>query len=613
MIKNYINYLILLLQLSVASGFLHAESKTTPAKDTSINLSKSKSEIDEKSNRFPEILNDVKLLLSDVIIADFHQDTLEVIYTLSRIYDLLMEADQIGEKNLEDEEEFNRFERSFMDIYNFKLSTTRTGDAPITAERFRKEMTESLEPVEIEMGDTKFIVVDDRDGHIPLVKNKKVDQFITYFQNKGRKQFEIWLKRYEKYKGLIIPILEQHELPEELMVLAMIESGLNPKAYSRANASGMWQFIYSTGKNYGLKRDWYVDERRDPTKATHAACLYLKDLNKMFDNWYLALAAYNGGEGRVSRASRLHQTFDFWQLHSLPRETRNYIPYFLAAAIIVKDKESYGFSEASSDPYEFDEVTLENSADLAVLARVAGLKPKTLRDYNPELRQSATPSDRPYTLKLPKNIKESFLRSWNSIPKEERFAPQFIVHRVRYGESLWTISKKYGVSIHDIAGVNKIRNRHKISIGQKMKIPVRGGRTWGTGSNGSPSGHYRVVHKVKAGNTLGQIADNYGTTATKIRRWNNMKYGTHLIHTGQQLKIWVKEGYSIKKTKPKSGTYGPPGHYKITYRVKRGDTIGQIADDYGILSSRIRRWNNIKRGSHIIYPGQKLTLWVKEG
>ena len=146
-----------------------------------------------------------------------------------------------------------------------------------------------------------------------------------------------------------------------------------------------------------------------------------------------------------------------------------------------------------------------------------------------------------------------------------------------------------------------------------MKIPVRGGRTWGTGSNGSPSGHYRVVHKVKAGNTLGQIAENYGTTATKIRRWNNMKYGTHLIHAGQQLKIWVKDGYNVKKMKPKSGSYGPPGHYKITYRVKRGDTIGQIAADYGILSSRIRRWNNLKRGSHIIYPGQKLTLWVKEG
>ena len=161
-------------------------------------------------------------------------------------------------------------------------------------------------------------------------------------------------------------------MPEELMVLAMIESGLNPKAYSRANASGMWQFIYSTGKNYGLKRDWYIDERRDIIKATHAACEYLKDLNEQFDNWYLALAAYNCGAGRVSRASRLHQTYDFWQMHSLPRESRNYIPYYLAAAIIAKSPENYGFEVPKVKPFEYEEVVLENSADLAVLARVAG-------------------------------------------------------------------------------------------------------------------------------------------------------------------------------------------------------------------------------------------------
>ena len=576
-----------------------------------------KEDFDETSNRFPEILHDVKLLLSDVIIADFHRDTLEVIYTLSRIYDLLMEADQIGEKNLEDQEEFERFERSFMDIYNQKLSTIRTGDAPITAERIRKDVTETLDPIEIEMGDTKFIVVDDRDGHIPLVRNKQVDQFINYFKNKGRKQFEIWLERYAKYEDIILPILSEHELPDELMVLAMIESGLNPKAYSRANASGMWQFIYSTGKKYGLSRDWYIDERRDPIKATHAACAYLKDLNEIFDNWYLALAAYNAGEGRVLRASRLHQTYDFWQLHSLPRETRNYIPYFLAAAIITKDQRAYGFKPPKKIPLVYDEVELQNSADLAVLARVAGVKAKTLRDYNPELRQSATPADSPYKIKLPKGTKQNFLNSWNSIPEEERFAPQFVVHRVKYGESLWTISKKYGVSIHDIAGVNKIRNRHKIAIGQKMKIPVKGGRTWGTGSNGGPTGHYKLVHKVKRGNTLGQIAEDYGTTASKIRRWNNMQYGTHLIHEGQKLTIWVRDGYQVQNRKSykkqKGSNWGPPGHYKITYRVKRGDTIGQIADDYGIRSSRIRRWNNLKSGSHIIYPGQKLTLWVKEG
>ena len=507
--------------------------------------SNQKINLDDSRNRFPEILHDVKVLLSEVLIADHHLDTLEVIYNLSRIYDLLMEADQIGDMNQEDQEEFERFEKSFLDIYTHKLGTIRSSDAPVTAERFRRDITEALDPLEIEMGKTKYVVVDDRDGHIPLVRNKQVDQFITYFTTaKGRKQFAIWMKRYEEYKDLILPILKKHEMPEELMVLAMIESGLNPKAYSRANASGMWQFIYSTGKNYGLKRDWYIDERRDPIKATHAACEYLKDLNEQFDNWYLALAAYNCGSGRISRASKLHQTYDFWQMHSLPRESRNYIPYYLAAAIIAKEPEKYGFTIPKVKPFSYEEVVLEHSADLAVLSRVAGIKVKTLRKYNPELRQSATPADNPYLLKLPKGKKEQFLARWNSIPESERFAPQFIVHRVRYGESLWTISKKYGASIHDIAAVNKIRNRHKIKVGNKLKVPLKGGvlRTWGTKDNGGPAGHYKVTYKVKRGDTLGQIAEDYKSKASKIRRWNGLKYGSSLIYPGQKLKIWVKEG-----------------------------------------------------------------------
>jgi len=502
----------------------------TSTNDTTLN-------IDETRNRFPEILRDAKLLMSEVIISDFNKDTLEVAFLLSKIFELLMEADQIGEMNLEDKEEFDRFNRTFTDMYTHKLNTVQNINAPIMAEKIWTDISEAIE---IEMGETKFTVVDDRDGHLPLVRTKQVDQYINYFQTKGRKQFQIWLNRYAEYKGLILPILEEHEMPEEFIYLAMIESGLNPKAYSKANASGMWQFIYSTGKKYGLSRDWYKDERRDPVKATHAACKYLKDLYTLFDNWYLTLAAYNCGEGRVLRASKLHQTYDFWQMHSLPRETRNYIPYFLSAAIIARTPKAYGFKVPNVEPFRYETITLEKSADIAVLARVAGLKPNVLREYNPELRQSATPSEGSYILKLPVGKKDGFLVAWNAIPEEERFAPQFVVHRVRYGESLWTISKKYSVSIHDLAAVNKIRNRNKVRVGQKLNVPLKGGRTWGNGENGGPSGHSKRVYRVKRGDSLGQIAEDHGTRASKIRRWNNMKYGSHLIHPGQKLVIWVK-------------------------------------------------------------------------
>tara|TARA_Y100001970_G_C14235003_1_gene861281 strand:- start:693 stop:2315 length:1623 start_codon:yes stop_codon:yes gene_type:complete len=509
-----------------------------PSSSVFISNSDSIISIDETRNRLPAIITDAKLLMSEVVISDFNKDTLEVAYLLSKIFELLMEADQIGGMSLEDKEEFDRFNRTFTDLYTHKLVTVQNINAPIMAEKI---WTDIRKGIEIEMGETKFIVVEDRDGHIPLVRTKQVDQYINYFKTKGRKQFQIWLDRYAKYSSLILPILAEHEMPEELMYLAMIESGLNPKAYSKAKASGMWQFIYSTGKNYGLNRDWYKDERRDPVKATHAACKYLKDLYKEFDNWYLALAAYNCGSGRVARASKLHQTYDFWQMHSLPRETRNYIPYFLSASIIARTPEAYGFKIPKNvEPFKFETIKLEKSSDIAVLARVAGVKPNILRDYNPELRQSATPAEGGYELKVPVGIKNNFLNAWKAIPEEERFAPQFVVHRVRYGESLWTISKKYNVSIHDLAAVNKIRNRNKVRVGQKLNVPLKGGKIWANNNSGGPPGYSKRIYKVKRGDTLGQIAETFGTRASKIRRWNNMKYGSHLIHAGQKLVIWVK-------------------------------------------------------------------------
>ncbi len=543
MIKEFTRFLLLLF-LPVVILF----SQDSTGKDTVLSKSPENSVAvngiysngNGSVNRLPQLLLDVKVLLTEAMIADVHKDTLEVVYYLDNIYDLLGEADQLGEKTTDDQEEFDRFIASLNDIYTQRLTTLDLAEAPITAAYARRMIEDISIPVEMEMGNSKFIVVDDRDGHIPLVRTKTVDQFIQYFQTKGRKQFQIWLDRMHEYGGLIKEILAEQELPEELVYLAMIESGLNPKAYSRASASGMWQFVYSTGKMYGLKRDWYVDERRDPIKATYAACAHLKDLFAEFDHWYLALAAYNSGSGRIHRAIRLHQTSDFWQLHSLPRETRNYIPYYLAAAIITRNPEEFGFvthSAKSKTPFEFDYVELEKSADLSVLARSAGISLKTLKYYNPELRQSATPQNDTYALRIPKGTDSQFSANFNALPMDQRFAPQYIVHKVRRGESLSTISKKYKVSIHDVAAVNKIRNRHKIKIGQKLTIPIRGAYA----SHDGPTGHIKVVYTVRRGDTLGHIAEDYGTRAGKIRRWNNLSYGQY-IYPGQKLVLWVKQG-----------------------------------------------------------------------
>ena len=492
-------------------------------------------------NRLPDLLREAKILLSDAFISDVMNDTLEVVYNLNRIFDLLSEADQYGEMDNEDREEFDRFEESLVSLYSKKFSTLDKVDASLTAENMRMDVTSRTEPLEVEMGATQFVVIEDRDGHIPLVRNKKVDQFIDYFKTKGRPQFEIWLDRLDVYGPVLSKIIEQNNLPPELLYLAMIESGLNPKAHSKAAATGMWQFIYSTGKIYGLKRNWYIDERRDPEKSTKAAMAYLSTLYNEFDNWYLALAAYNSGENRVRRATKLHQTSDFWQLHSLPRETRNYMPYFLAATIMAKNPQDYGFTKKRKrkKSYSYDIVTIEKSADLTVLARAAGTSFKNLQALNPELRQSATPSET-YKLKIPYGSKDKFIKNYNALPENERFAPQFISHKVRNGESLWYIARKYRVSQSDLMAVNKIRNRNMLRIGQKLTIPVPGMNIPRSARVQLTSTHNKIIYKVRRGDTLGHIAEDYRTRASKIRQWNGMKYGQH-IFPGQKLTLWVKK------------------------------------------------------------------------
>ena len=279
------------------------------------------------------------------------------------------------------------------------------------------------------------------------------------------------------------------------------------------------------------------------------------------------------------------------------------MPYYLAAAIIGSNPKEYGFKTPKSKPLQYEYVEIDQSADLAVLARSAGVTLKTLKQYNPELRQSATPVDIKYRLRIPAGNKEKFFASFNALPTDQRFAPQYVVHKVRRGESLWTISKKYRVSIHDLAAVNKIRNRHRISVGKKLTIPVRRTSSGTLLASSGPSGHKKIVYKVKRGDTLGHIAEDYNTLARYIRRWNKLEYGQYIL-PGQKLTLWIKDDVA------QTDTQDNKGRVKISHIVKRGDTIGHIADNYRVSSRNIVGWNKLRSNQHI-YPGQKLVLWVK--
>ena len=541
------------------------------------------------SNRITSILDEAKQFLSDAIIADVNQDTVEVVYNIKKVFDLLSDVEQIGVREELDKIEFEKFQTDFIKIYTTKLNTIDSSSQFLTADLIRRDIAQITSENEfVEMGTTKFTVIDDREGHIPLVTNSQVESYIRYFQGKGRKGFNIWLRRYVQYKELILPILEEYDLPEELIVVSMIESGFDPKAVSKAKAVGLWQFMYSTGKQYGLKRNWYIDERQDPVKSTRAAAKYFVDLYEEFEDWYLVLAAYNTGPGRLNRALNLHETSDYWQLYSLPKDTKNYIPYYLSSAIILKNPEKYGFKIPKVSPLKFDIVTIEKSADLSVIAKSADTKVSTIKKLNPELRQPATPSNGPYVLNIPIGKKDSFYEKFNKIPDDEKFAVQNVEHRVKKGENLISIASKYRVLVADLQTINNISNKDFLSIGQRLKIPVKGGLY-----SNYPE---KVVYKVRSGDTLGHIAEEYNTRASEIRKWNNMG-GSSLIRPGQKLTLFVK-GQPVKDT-PK----------KNVYIVKSGDSLGKIARKNNTSVKKIKNWNNIK--SDTIYPGQKLTIYFE--
>ena len=254
-----------------------------------------------------------------------------------------------------------------------------------------------------------------RDFDIPIVINAKVEQFIQYFQTSGKKVFSNWLARSEKYIPFMKNLLKGNGLPEDLVYMALIESGFNPYAYSRSKASGPWQFIYLTGKRYGLNLNWWVDERRDPEKSTIAATKYLKDLYDMFECWYLAAAGYNAGEGKIANAMKRYRTEDFWELSKynyLKQETKDYVPQMIAAALIAKDPEKYGFADIEyQEPLQYEKVRVPAVIDLRLIAKACEISVDELKDLNPELLRWCTPPDSPdYEIKIPFGGRNSFLK-----------------------------------------------------------------------------------------------------------------------------------------------------------------------------------------------------------
>ncbi|MDP2984863.1 MAG: LysM peptidoglycan-binding domain-containing protein [Candidatus Latescibacter sp.] len=399
-----------------------------------------------------------------------------------------------------------------------------------------------------------------RKSDVPIDFNEKVRNCIYYFQTKGHDVMARWQSRSGRYIPMMQKIFAEEDLPVDLVYLSMIESGLNPRAVSRARAVGLWQFIYTTGKLYGLERNEWIDERRDVLKSTKAAAQHLQDLFKLYDDWNLVMAAYNCGAGRVSRSTQQSGLNDYWRI-DLPKETDNYVPMYMAALIISKAPEIFGFQNIEKEPpYAFDTAEVRPYTKIDTAAKCAGVDAEALKDLNSELTREYTPGGKDvYQLKIPKGSREKFIVEYAKIP-EEKIKTVSVAkgYTIRKGDTISKVARKYGITISSLLAANNLKQGAVLKIGQKLNIP------------GSVDTVEIAVNTEKASP--------------------------------------AKAEPEQKKTAKGVLADTQPDH--ITYIVQENDSLYVIAQKYAVSYKDIMVWNKI-RNPRMIKPGDKLLIKTK--
>ncbi len=399
--------------------------------------------------------------------------------------------------------------------------------------------------------DTKLIIPRREEAlttTVPLIFNTQVQNQMVYLTQRRPEIMERWLERSSIYFPMMRRIFQEEGVPEELIHLSMIESGLVPVARSSASAVGLWQFIKATGNSYGLEVNWWIDERRDPLKSTRAAARHLKDLNVIWNDWHLALANYNVSPRRIRSSIALaNGQRDYWAIYPyLPRETRGYVPAFIAATTIAMNPEDYGFVRVPmKEEQTFDVVEIRGSMELSALAKLAGMTTQELRDMNPELLRWATPpGSKPYQLKIPTGRKDAFMQDLEAIAATA--IQDMAIHTVKSGESLGMIANRYGITVRDLFAANETL-KAMIHPGQQIVIPVQSGsnvailadspsraRTAATSTRTTAvasSGTYRV----RSGDSLWEIARKHSMSVNQLKQMNNLR--GDVVRPGQVLRV----------------------------------------------------------------------------
>ncbi|HTZ97015.1 MAG TPA: transglycosylase SLT domain-containing protein [Terriglobales bacterium] len=431
---------------------------------------------------------------------------------------------------------------------------------------------------------------------LPLMMTDAVASYINYFSTRGKGTLEAALARGGRYRGMIEQTLKQEGVPQDLIYLAQAESGFHPLAVSRAGARGMWQFMASRAKAYGLERDWWVDERQDPEMSTRAAARHLHDLYNEFGDWYLAMAAYNSGPGTVQNAVKRTGYADFWELYRrnvLPKETRNYVPIILAVTIMAKNPQQYGLEDVVPDkPVPFDTVKIDYPVDLRLVAECVDEPISTLQQLNPSLLRLTTPKSQEFELHLPAGSKEHYLSTIAAIPPDMRVWWRY--HNVAPGDTLASLARNYHTSRQAIAEANGLTEDEELLPESKMIIPVAPGK--------HPAGEETVaysrratVYKVRKNDTVETVAEDFAVSPTMLRRWNHLKgdslRGHHILYVHLPVTGEGETQSVASKSKSKKVLRTASSKKIVRHKVQPGETLYSIAKTHNTSVAEIKQDN----------------------
>jgi membrane-bound lytic murein transglycosylase D len=531
-----------------------------------------------------------------------------------RAFDLLLGSNLEINSDPRLESEFDRIVEG---INSFDIQALQQGDgfteqksepAPID------EANEAAVPVDANVKAKAEAEIKSTRSDLPLMMTDQVAGYITYFSGRGRGTLENALERSGRYEDMIRRILREEGVPQDLIYLAQAESGFHPLALSRVGARGIWQFMASRARGYGLQRDWWVDDRQDPEKATRAAARHLKDLYQQFGDWYLAMAAYNSGPGTVQGAVKRTGYADFWELYRrnvLPRETRNYVPIIVAVTIMAKNPGQYGLDHLDkSRPVPSDTVKIDYPVDLRLVAECVDVSLTDLEDLNPSLLRMTTPKDHAFELHLPAGTKEKYQTSIAAIPTDMRVWWRY--HKVQPGDTLASIARTYRSTPKAIAEANNLEDDLVLTPDSKLTIPIAPGKRAITEE--ATYARHATRYRLRKGDTVQRVADNFGVPPAMVRRWNHLKgdslRGRSVIYVHLPVSPGAGQGEAVvsrtKSKQKKTVTAAKSsGDAVVRHKVKEGETLYSIASTYKTTVDALKRDN---RNVAVLRPGMVLLI-----